>query len=170
MHSRRSHPPARRCTATSNPPMAAPVTTVRTEAQTIDAVTHCTEFVSAQAQAAGFAMARVHEIELVVEEVVANICRYSYGDRLGNVELCCHQMDGQKLELEFIDYGQPFDILSLPEPDLTVDIDQRDVGGIGVPMMRVIVDAASYRRDGPRNVLSMVFRAPCRLIGVTSAT
>jgi serine/threonine-protein kinase RsbW len=102
--------------------------------------------------------------------VVANICRYSYGDRLGNVELCCHQIDGQKLELEFIDYGQPFDILSLPEPDLTVDIDQRDVGGIGVPMMRVIVDAASYRRDGPRNVLSMVFRAPCRLIGVTSAT
>lgn len=148
--------------------MAAPVTTARTEAQTIDAVTHCTEFVSAQAQAAGFAMARVHEVELVVEEVVANICRYSYGDRLGNVELCCHQLNGEELELEFIDYGEPFDILSLPEPDLTVDIDKRDVGGIGVPMMRVIVDSASYRRDGARNVLCLVFRPSCRLIGVSA--
>ena len=150
--------------------MAAPATTARTEAQTIDAVTHCTEFVSAQARAAGFALARVHEVELVVEEVVANICRYSYGDRLGNVELCCHQLDGEKLELEFIDYGEPFDILSLPEPDLTVDIDKRDVGGIGVPMMRVIVDAASYRRDGARNILCLVFRPSCRLIGVSAPT
>ena len=150
--------------------MADHVTSARTEAQTIDAVTHCTEFASAQAQAAGFAMARVHEIELVVEEVVANICRYSYGDRLGNVELCCHQTDGEKLELEFIDSGQPFDILSLPEPDLTVDIDQRDVGGIGVPMMRVIVDGASYRREGARNVLCLIFQSACRLTGAIAAT
>lgn len=150
--------------------MTVPVTSARTEALTIDAVTHCTEFASAQAQAAGFSMARVHEIELVVEEVVANICRYSYGDGLGNVEVCCHHREGPHLELQFIDAGQPFNMLTLPEPDLTVDIDQRDVGGIGVPMMRVIVDAADYRRDGARNVLSLVFHAPCRLTGVTAAT
>jgi anti-sigma regulatory factor (Ser/Thr protein kinase) len=87
---------------------------------------------------------------------------------LGNVELCCHHLEKQNLELEFIDGGQPFNMLTLPEPDLTVDIDQRDVGGIGVPMMRVIVDAASYRRDGARNVLSLVFRAPCRLSSATA--
>jgi anti-sigma regulatory factor (Ser/Thr protein kinase) len=135
----------------------------RTVAPTIDAVAHCAEFATAKAQEAGFSRARVHEIELVVEEVVANICRYSYGDQLGDVELCCRRLDGQKLELEFVDYGRPFDILALPAPDLTVDIDQRDVGGIGVPMMRALVDQASYRRDSNRNALCLIFHAATKL-------
>src|SRR5574341_846337 len=111
--------------------MPAPVTMGRTVAPTIDAVAHCTEFASAQAREAGFSIERVRVIELVVEEVVANICRYSYGDQLGNVELSCRLLDGEKLELEFIDYGQPFDMLALPPPDLSVDLDQRDLGGVG---------------------------------------
>src|SRR5215204_4591173 len=112
----------------------------RTEALTIDAVAHCTEFATAQARQAGFPGARDDEIELVVEEVVANICHYSYGDRLGNVELTCRWIAGPALELIFIDGGRPFDMLSLPEPNLAVEIDQRGLGGVGVPMMRALVD------------------------------
>jgi anti-sigma regulatory factor (Ser/Thr protein kinase) len=150
--------------------MAAPVTTGRTVAPTIDAVAHCTEFATAQAREAGFSIARVREVELVVEEVVANICRYGYGDRLGNVELTCRRLDGAKLELEFIDYGQAFDILALPEPDLSVDIDQRDVGGIGVPVLRALVDHASYRREDDRNVLCVIVDATVRFGGDSAAS
>lgn len=149
--------------------MPIPTQPERTEALTIDAVAHCTDFASSQARLAGFAPARVDEIELVVEEVVANICHYSYGDRLGNVELVCRQSGGQMLELEFIDGGQPFDMLAMPEPDLAVDIDRRGLGGVGVPMMRALVDRASYRRDGERNVLCLVFHAACRLGGASQA-
>lgn len=150
--------------------MQVPVTAGRTVALTIDAVAHCTEFVTAHAQETGFPVARVREVELVVEEVVANICRYSYGDRLGNVELSCRRLDGRKLELEFIDYGQPFDLLALPPPDLSVDIDQRDVGGIGVPMLRALVDQASYRREDDRNVLSIIVDATPRFGSDPAAT
>lgn len=143
--------------------MQGPKILQRTEALTIDAVAHCTDFASAQARQAGFAAARVDEVELVVEEVVANICHYSYGDRLGNVELVCRVTDGPRLELEFADAGQPFDMLSMPEPDLSVDIDQRGLGGVGVPMMRALVDQANYRRDGERNLLCLVFHSACRL-------
>lgn len=145
--------------------MAARVTTGRMTAPTIDAVAHCTEFAAAQAREAGFPVARVREIELVVEEVVANICRYSYGDQLGNVELCCRRLEGPKLALEFIDYGRPFDILALPAPDLSVDLDQRDVGGIGVPMLRALVDQATYRREDARNILCVIVHAAPRLGG-----
>ena len=69
----------------------------RMSSPTIDAVTRCTEFAAAQAHEAGFSLARVREIELAVEEIVANICRYSYGDQLGSVELCCEQLDGAKI-------------------------------------------------------------------------
>lgn len=137
----------------------------RTEALTIDAVAHCTEFAVAQARQAGFTPARIDEIDLVVEEVAANICHYSYGDRLGNVELSCRLIGETQLEFEFIDGGEPFDMLAMPEPDLAVDIDQRGLGGVGVPMMRALVDQASYRRDGERNVLSLIFHGACRLPG-----
>jgi serine/threonine-protein kinase RsbW len=137
--------------------MAASVTSGgRMAASTIDAVARCVEFAAAQARHAGLSLARVHEVELVVEEVVANICRYSYGDQLGDVELCCQRLDGPKLALEFIDYGRPFDILALPLPDLSVDLDQRDVGGVGVPMLHALVDEATYRREDARNILRVV--------------
>ncbi len=128
------------------------------------------EFAAAQARAAGFALARVHEIELVVEEIVANICRYSYADQNGRVELCCERLDGPKLALEFIDYGCAFNILAMPEPDLSVDIDQRDVGGVGVPMLRALIDQASYRREEPRNILRVIVHAPPRLGAEPTAT
>lgn len=143
--------------------MAERVMSDRITAPTIDAVERCTQFAAAQAHEAGFSLARVREIELVVEEVVANICRYSYGDRSGSVELSCERLDDASLTLEFIDYGRPFNILALPMPDLAVDLDQRDLGGVGVPMFRALVDHATYRREDARNVLRVIVHAAPRL-------
>lgn len=150
--------------------MTEPGASGRMSSPTIDAVARCTEFAAAQAREAGFSLARVHEIELVVEEIVANICRYSYGDQLGSVELCCEQLDGAKLALEFVDYGQAFNILALAAPDLSADLDQRDVGGIGVPMLRALIDEASYRREDTRNVLYVIVHATPRLRGEPAVT
>ena len=137
---------------------------------TIDAVERCTQFAAAQAHEAGFSLARVREIELMVEEVVANICRHSYGDHPGNVELSCERLDGAKLALEFIDYGRPFDILALPMPDLAVDLDHRDLGGIGVPMFRALVNHATYRREDVRNILRVIVHAAPRLRSDSAAS
>lgn len=139
-------------------------------APTLDAVARCMEFAAAQARAAGFSLARVHEIELVVEEIVANICRYSYADQNGSVELCCERLDNEKMALEFIDYGCAFNILAMPEPDLSGDIDQRDVGGVGVPVLRALIDQASYRREGVRNILRVIVHAAPRLGAEPTAT
>ena len=137
---------------------------------TIDAVERCTQFAAAQAHEAGFSLARVREIELMVEEVVANICRHSYGDHPGNVELSCERLDGAKLALEFIDYGRPFDILALPMPDLAVGLDHRDLGGIGVPMFRALVNHATYRREDVRNILRVIVHAAPRLRSDSAAS
>jgi len=137
---------------------------------TIDAVERCTQFAAAQAHEAGFSLARVREIELMVEEVVANICRHSYGDHPGNVELSCERLDGANLALEFIDYGRPLDILALPMPDLAVDLDHRDLGGIGVPMFRALVNHATYRREDLRNILRVIVHAAPRLRSDSAAS
>ena len=125
----------------------------------IDALLQCTEFVAARAVEAGFTPSRLCEIELVVEEVVTNICRHGYDDQPGQVELRCRRVHAQRLLLEFIDCGRPFDILAQPPPDLTVDLDQREPGGLGVPLIRAMVDEASYKREGNRNILRLIVRA-----------
>ena len=125
----------------------------------IDALLQCTEFVAARAVETGFTPSRLCEIELVVEEVVTNICRHGYDDQPGQVELRCRRVDAQRLLLEFIDCGRPFDILAAPPPDLTVDLDQREPGGLGVPLIRAMVDEASYKREGNQNILRLIVRA-----------
>ena len=125
----------------------------------IDALSQCTEFVAACSVEAGFTPSRLCEIELVVEEVVTNICRHGYDDQPGQMELRCRPVDTQRLLLEFIDGGRPFDILAAPAPDLTVDLDQREPGGLGVPLIRAIVDEASYNREANRNILRLIVRA-----------
>ncbi|MBM4262976.1 MAG: ATP-binding protein [Deltaproteobacteria bacterium] len=136
---------------------------MRTVASTLDAVAHCTGFAAAQARAMGFSPARTREVELAVEEVVANICRYGFVDALGEVELGCRRIDNDKLEFEFIDQGQPFDMLAAPDPMLTSDLEKRDLGGLGIRMLRALVDDATYRREDGRNVLRLIVHAPCRL-------
>lgn len=138
-------------------------------AANFECLPRCTEFAAAQARQAGFPAARVRDIELVVEEVVSNICRHGYRDRSGTVELRCRRLEGFQLELEFVDHGPPFDMLALPSPDLSVDVEQRDVGGLGVPVVRALTDQASYRRDGERNIVRLVVHAERRSAGAPSS-
>jgi serine/threonine-protein kinase RsbW len=118
-----------------------------------DSIARSAEFVVACATAAGFAPARVREIELVVEEVLVNICYHAYGDAPGEVELRCVQADPEHLLVEFIDSGKPFNILTSPIPELAVEVDERQVGGLGIPLIRAMMDKVTYRREGDRNIL-----------------
>ena len=118
-----------------------------------DSIARCTEFVAAHATAAGFAAARVRKIELVVEEVLMNICRHAYSDAPGEIEIRCMHADPGQLLVEFIDSGKPFNILTSPIPELAVDLDERQVGGLGIPLIRAMMDRITYRREGDRNVL-----------------
>jgi anti-sigma regulatory factor (Ser/Thr protein kinase) len=139
--------------------MPAAVSASLTVPAKVDALSQCTEFVIAHAVEAGFTPARLCELELVVEEVVTNICRHGYDAQQGQLELRCRRVDTQRLLLEFIDGGRPFNIIAAPSPDLTADLDQREVGGLGVPLIRAMADEVSYRREGNRNILRLIVRA-----------
>jgi len=124
----------------------------------VDSVARCAEFVAEWIRAAGFPLARLHELELVIEEVVVNICQHAYGDAAGEIELLCATDSAGNGVLEFIDSGKPFDMLTLPAPDLTAKVEQRPVGGLGVPLVRAMVEEATYRREGGRNMLRLLVR------------
>jgi anti-sigma regulatory factor (Ser/Thr protein kinase) len=125
----------------------------------LDALPRCTAFVAAFASAAGFSADRVREIELVVEEIVANICRHGYSEQSGALQISCRRGNRERLDLLFVDRGRPFDLLAVPATDLDTDLDKREIGGLGVPLVRALVEEASYRRDGDRNLLHLIVGA-----------
>ncbi len=59
--------------------------------------------------------------------------------------------------IDIADGGRPFDVLSLPDPDTTSDILERQIGGLGVHFIRTLTDQVSYRRENGNNILHLVF-------------
>ena len=136
-----------------------PMTTITLPAR-IDSLPRGLALVVACVTAAGFPPRRALEIELAVEEALANICLYAYPDSSGEVEVRCTQDETRHLLIELIDSGIPFDMLARPAPDFTVEAAQRPIGGLGIPLIRALMDRATYHREGARNILRLTALLP----------
>lgn len=111
--------------------------------------------VTACAKEQGVSETRIPIIELGIEEAFVNICNYAYPEGAGEVEITC-TLDDDRFTIEIIDEGIPFDIHSVPDPDITQDISERTIGGLGVFFMKKMADTILYRREGNRNILTIV--------------
>jgi serine/threonine-protein kinase RsbW len=105
---------------------------------------------------------KLFQIELILEEVFVNICNYSYPDTAGEVEIKCALQD-KRLIIEIIDSGMPFDITALPEPDITGDLADRTVGGLGVFLIKKLADEVAYEQREGKNVMRLVISLPINL-------
>ena len=98
---------------------------------------------------------RMH-IELVTEEIFVNIASYAYPDGGGFAVIRRSGGEGAEgLTLTFIDGGVPYDPLQKPDPDLALPLDQRPVGGLGVFLVKKIVDEAHYEYKDGKNILTV---------------
>ncbi len=99
-----------------------------------------------------------NRFSLSLDEVLTNIITHSIGDR-GDREIAVRiDIDGGFLSATVSDDGKPFDPLSQPEPDIHAPIEKRKVGGLGIHLMRKLMDKVAYRRAGGRNELSFGIR------------
>lgn len=114
------------------------------------------DFVKGCAAKAGFDHKKLMEIELAAEEALVNICNYAYPGKNGLVRIQCFDSGEKTLTIEISDQGVPFDILSRPDPDVTLDIDHRKIGGLGIFLIKKMVQEVKYRRDGDTNILTMI--------------
>ena len=93
--------------------------------------------------------------EIALEEIFMNVVMHgSPAGRLARVEVSLALCDDD-LTLAVVDDGPAFDPLSLPTPDVNAPLNARRVGGLGVYLVRQMMDAVSYAREGPRNRLRM---------------
>ncbi len=104
----------------------------------------------------GFSEEKAGEIQLMTEEILVNVIHYAYPDTDGEVEVCCHPDGADRLLIQVTDEGIPFDPLALPPPNLSDDIDDREIGGLGVFFVKTLAEEVSYRRDGGSNILTVI--------------
>ena len=97
----------------------------------------------------------VMTINLVLDEVVANIIAHAYDDAGEHQIRVTLALDGADLTIRVDDDGRPFDPLDAPPPDLDLPLEDRPVGGLGIHIVRSVMDAVEHRRDNNRNVLIM---------------
>lgn len=101
----------------------------------------------------------VFKVKLVVEEMGLNIIDHGYGnDESKELEFRL-TADDDSVTMEFIDEAGPFDPLTeTPRPDTDAGIEERDIGGLGVYLVREMVDEVRYAREGNRNRLTLIIR------------
>lgn len=124
-----------------------------------DSLSAVLTFVLEAAEKAGVPLSRLPHLELAVDETLTNIIRYAYRGESGNVEVRV-SADDRDYTVAFADRGAAFDPLSAPPPDLSTDLAHRKPGGLGIFFTRQMVDDVEYRRDGDRNILTLVMRLP----------
>lgn len=97
----------------------------------------------------------VNETNVALEEILTNIISYGFDDGAEHwirVEL---RLDDRQLTTRVEDDGRPFDPLAAPEPDVSASLEERGVGGLGILLVRKLMDDVRYCRLNGRNVLLM---------------
>lgn len=100
------------------------------------------------------------KIELVLEELLTNVIRHGYADGSGDIEVGCALIGDARFHLFIRDWGKAFNPLAKEDPDLTQDIDERPIGGLGIHLVRKMVDEINYARAENSNVLNLYFHIP----------
>lgn len=96
------------------------------------------------------------KIELVSEEVLMNIIDHAYKGKEGDIDVTIQTADRQ-ITVVIKDLGPPFDPLAAETKfDPSLPLEEREAGGLGIPIIRQFVDEASYQRIGNQNVLTLV--------------
>ena len=128
--------------------------TVRAAPEQIDAVM---DFVNRQLDVLSCPEEARVDLDVAVDELLSNIIRYAYGSETGTVTVrVVTQLEPKALILTFLDQGAPFDPLAEERPDTTsLPARERPMGGLGLYLVRSLVDEITYARRDGQNVLTV---------------
>lgn len=118
------------------------------------------DFVGDIAQSGGFNDKDVYNIQLATDEAASNIIEHSYeGVDDGVLEISCG-IKKNMITIILIDHGKSFDPSHVPMPNLKADLSERQIGGLGLYLMRKLMDEVQYETDPQknRNTLTLIKR------------
>jgi anti-sigma regulatory factor (Ser/Thr protein kinase) len=114
-----------------------------------------TESIVSYCKENGIDEAVCYEVRLALEEATSNTIKYGYDDQLPHTILVRVGFENHELLLEIEDDANKFNPLEAPAPDLSLPIEKKPIGRLGIYLMRSIMDQIEYRRVGTKNILRM---------------
>lgn len=127
--------------------------TVQAKLENLEMVTN---FVNELLEENGCSMKAQIQIDIAIDELFGNIAHYAYnplvGDATVRVEVC---EDPLSVIITFIDNGMPYDPLSREDPDITLSAEEREIGGLGIYMVKKSMDEVSYDYQNGQNILTI---------------
>ena len=99
-------------------------------------------------------MALNMSLNLALEEAVTNVMLYAYPDKSGTVLIEAEKTDKQ-IQFVISDSGVAFDPTAIPPVDTTLGFEERAIGGLGIHLVRQIMDSIEYRRENDKNILTL---------------
>ena len=110
------------------------------------------------AREVGLTAAAAARVELALDELLTNLVAYAFSDdRVHEIDIRAACADGQ-LTVTISDDGTPFDPLGAPPADVESSLDEREVGGLGIHLVRHTMDEVSYERSDGRNLVTLKLR------------
>ncbi len=127
-----------------------------TVAATVENIQVITDFVNEQLEAAECPMKAQMQIDIAIDEIFGNIAHYAYGENGGEATVRVGiEENPQAAVITFIDSGVPYDPLSQAEPDVTLSADERQIGGLGIFMVKKTMDQITYKYKDGMNILKI---------------
>ena len=94
---------------------------------------------------------------VAIEEVFVNVANYAYGEGSGDVTLDIgFDAESRDVTFRLADRGIPFDPLKKPDPDITLSIEERQIGGLGIFIVKKTMDTVRYDYENGQNILTMI--------------
>lgn len=123
----------------------------------LDNVAAVLDFV--ESHLSGCSAKTISRIGVAVDEVFSNIARYAYRTASGSEPDAGNATVRITVEddvtIEFEDSGAPYNPLAKDDPDVTIPADEREIGGLGIFIVKNIMDTVEYRREGGKNILTI---------------
>lgn len=117
----------------------------------LESIPKVCQFLEQTLEEQGAPIKAIAQVNIAADEIFSNIARYS-GAAAAQVD--CEIMAGRAV-IRFVDDGQPYDPTGQPEPDITLPVEEREIGGLGILMVRRTMDEVSYEYEAGRNVLTI---------------
>jgi serine/threonine-protein kinase RsbW len=96
-----------------------------------------------------------YEIRLALEEAISNTIKYGYEDQQVHTIYVRAGFEDDRILLEIEDDANAFNPLEAATPDLSLPLEKRPMGRLGIYLMRTVMDEIDYKREGTRNILRM---------------
>ena len=113
-------------------------------------------FVDEQLEAADCPMKIQMQIDIAVEEIFVNIANYAYAPEIGTATVRVEVLgDPPTVDITFIDGGVPYDPLAKDDPDVTLSAEERQIGGLGIFMVKKSMDDVKYTYLDGHNILTI---------------